>query len=278
MSALRESYFYKKGIDLELDRAFSEYKRTRVWAGDAWTQVLSANEKDRMVKYWKKERTLPKKLSFPEVQKLIDFSRRIVEHRKLGKKEDARIRKVMSRTRLSNATKSREAEAIITQSFKNEGVRIRSKMNQEKMKSKRLKKAQSYQKMLNEATPITKKKSRKRHKLPKNALKEANRIRKEKSRKKLRIAAESGESKAIKKLATQKEENRIRSKNYRKRKLQEQAARREGNRSRKEKSRERLLNAVERGDIEAVKKREAQKEANRIRSEDYRKRKREKKQ
>ena len=279
MSTFRESYFYVKGLDLELDRAYSEYKRTRVFAGDAWTHVLSANEKDCMVKYWKKERTLPKKLSVHEVKKLIDFSRKIVEHRKLVKKEDARIRKVMSRTRLSNAAKSREADTIKTQMFKKEGIRIKSKTNR---KRKQIRKAKEGAKKIpesaiNEANRIRKKKSQKRR-VTKIALKEANRIRKEKSRKRLRIAAEIGECKAVKKLAAQKEKNRIRSKNYRKRKQEDQAARRKVNRSRKEKSRQRLLNAVERGDIAAVKKREAQKEANRIRSQDYRKRKREQKQ
>ena len=80
-----------------------------------------------------------------------------------------------------------------------------------------------------------------------------------------------------KKIAAQKEANRIRTKNYRKRKQKEQSARKELNKIWKQNSRQRLLNAARRGDTEAIKKREALKEANRIRSREYRKRKRENK-
>ena len=133
-----------------------------------------------MVNAWKKERTLPNKLYVHEVKMLIDFCRRIVEQRKLVRKEDARIRKITSRKRLRNGAE-REG-AIKKQIIKKKGIIIRSKKSGERKQGK---------KQIKKARKRTKK-------LTKNALKEANRIRKHNSRKRLRIAADSGESEAKK--------------------------------------------------------------------------------
>ena len=180
MSDLKENAFYRKGVDVNLDLAYSVYKRTRIQAGDAWTQALSSNEKELMVNAWRKERTLP--LYVHEVKMLTDFCRRIIEQRKLARTEDARIRKSTSRKRLNKGAEHGGAERIKHIVMKT-GSMISSKKSQErKQGNMQIKKARKGMK-----------------KLTKNDLKKANRIRKQKSRKRLRIAAECGQSEAKKK-------------------------------------------------------------------------------
>lgn len=128
MSDLKENAFYRKGVDVNLDLAYSVYKRTRIQAGDAWTQALSSYEKELMVNAWRKERTLP--LYVHEVKMLTDFCRRIVEQRKLARTEDARIRKSTSRKRLSKGAEHGGAERI-KHIVKKTGSMISSKKSQE---------------------------------------------------------------------------------------------------------------------------------------------------
>ena len=69
MSATCEDVVYKKGSDVELDSLFSQYQQSRIWAGEALTKVLGAEELDQFVDLWKCERT--RRLRVHEVKKLV---------------------------------------------------------------------------------------------------------------------------------------------------------------------------------------------------------------
>ena len=69
MNAVSENVLYKKGDDMKLDLLYSQYRKSRIQAGDAWRKVLTEKESDIFVGIWKKERTC--KLRVQEVQKLM---------------------------------------------------------------------------------------------------------------------------------------------------------------------------------------------------------------
>ena len=68
MSELISSRLYKPGVDEELDRKLSRYRKLRIWHGEAYTNSLTENEVDIMVKLWRKEKRTPWKLLTSEVE------------------------------------------------------------------------------------------------------------------------------------------------------------------------------------------------------------------
>ena len=71
MNAVCENELYKKGDDMKLDLLYSQYRKSRIQAGDAWRKVLTEENADTdiFVSIWKKERTC--KLRVQEVKKLM---------------------------------------------------------------------------------------------------------------------------------------------------------------------------------------------------------------
>ena len=106
MCGLQKPAFYGKGQDINLDTAFSRYKRMRLWAGGALTEALTANEIDTLLILWKKETISPRKLSVEDVQKLVDFSDVIRSCRKRIKREKSRRRMAKARAKLRKQSKS----------------------------------------------------------------------------------------------------------------------------------------------------------------------------
>ena len=68
MSKLISSGLYKPGIDEELDRKLSRYRKLRIWHAEAYTKALTDSEVDIMVKLWRKEQRTPWKLLTSEVE------------------------------------------------------------------------------------------------------------------------------------------------------------------------------------------------------------------
>ena len=99
MDGLRKPVLYRKGEDINLDIAFSRYKRMRLWAGGALTEALTQNEIDTLVKLWKKAKLSPRKLCVEDVQKLVDLSDLIRFTRSRIKREKSRRRMEKARAK-----------------------------------------------------------------------------------------------------------------------------------------------------------------------------------
>ena len=92
MSSSEKRVRYQKGVNLELDEKFQEYKKKRLFQGNSYIYALSQKEIDLMIKLCKRERTRPRRLSFDDVSKLVDFTARIEECRNCQKREKTRLR------------------------------------------------------------------------------------------------------------------------------------------------------------------------------------------
>ena len=71
MSELNSSGLYKLGVDEELDRKLSRYRKLRIWHGEAYAKSLTESEVDIMVKLWRKQQRTPWKLRTSEVETLM---------------------------------------------------------------------------------------------------------------------------------------------------------------------------------------------------------------
>ena len=92
MFGLRKEALYIKGKDPNLDKAYSRYKRMRLWAGDAINVALTEKEAKTLLTLWRKEKYLPRKLLVKDVQKLVEFADHIRVYRGRLKTEMARRR------------------------------------------------------------------------------------------------------------------------------------------------------------------------------------------
>ena len=111
MDESRKAVLYRKGQDIHLDKAFSRYKRMRLWSGGALTMALTENEIDTLVELWKKAKFSPRKLSVDDVQKLVDFADHITSCRRRIKAEKTRRRMEKSRAKSRRAARSGKAGA-----------------------------------------------------------------------------------------------------------------------------------------------------------------------
>ena len=50
MSATQSCDIYKKGINGDLDKKLSAYRKLRIWAGDAWRFALPEDEMEELLK------------------------------------------------------------------------------------------------------------------------------------------------------------------------------------------------------------------------------------
>ena len=111
MDESQKAVLYTKGQDIHLDKAFSRYKRMRLWSGGALTKALTENEIDNLVKLWKKAEISPRKLSVDDVQKLVDFTDHITSCRRRIKAEKSRRRMKKARAKSQKAARSGKAGA-----------------------------------------------------------------------------------------------------------------------------------------------------------------------
>ena len=71
MSSLTPNDLYKEGICKDLDKKLRDYKKMRIWQGDAITYELTDNEVDVLAKLWRKERNTPSKITVDEATTLV---------------------------------------------------------------------------------------------------------------------------------------------------------------------------------------------------------------
>ena len=105
MFELRKEALYIKGKGPNLDKAYSRYKRMRLWAGDAIDVALTEKEAKTLLRLWRKEKYLARKLLVKDVQKLVEFAGHIRVYRGRLKTEKARRRKERSRAKLRKVQK-----------------------------------------------------------------------------------------------------------------------------------------------------------------------------
>ena len=110
MSSSEKRVRYQKGVNLELDKKFQEYKKKRLFQGYSYIHALSQKEIDLLIKLWKIERTRPGRLSFDDVSKLVDFTARIEECRKCKKREQTRLRVERSREKREVTKKNKDTK------------------------------------------------------------------------------------------------------------------------------------------------------------------------
>ena len=111
MSSSEKRVRYQKGVNLELDKKFQEYKKKRLFQGySIYIYALSQKEVDLMIKVWKRERTKPNRLSFDDVSKLVEFTARIEECRNCQKREKTRQRVERSREKRAVTKKNKDTK------------------------------------------------------------------------------------------------------------------------------------------------------------------------
>ena len=110
MDGLQKPVLYREGEDINLDTAFSKYKRMRLWAGGALTEALTQNEIDTLVKLWKKAKLSPRKLYVEDVQKLVELSDLIRSCRRRNKREKSRRRMEKARAKIRKEGKCQGEE------------------------------------------------------------------------------------------------------------------------------------------------------------------------
>ena len=110
MSSSEKRVRYQKGVNLELDKKFQEYKKKRLFQGYSYIYALSQKEIDLLIKLWKIERTRPRRLSFDDVSKLVDFTARIEECRNCQKREQTRLRVERSRGKREVTKKNKDTK------------------------------------------------------------------------------------------------------------------------------------------------------------------------
>ena len=110
MSSSEKRVRYQKGVNLELDEKFQEYKKKRLFQGYSYMYALSQKEVDLMIKLWKRERTKPNRLSFNDVSKLVEFTARIEECRNCQKREKTRQRVERSREKRAVTKKNKDTK------------------------------------------------------------------------------------------------------------------------------------------------------------------------
>ena len=102
---------YRKGLDIKLDKAFSRYKRMRLWSGGALTVSFTDKEIDILTDLWRKAKISPRKLYVDEVQKLVDFAEQIRLCRRRMRREESRRRMEKSRAK-SKAARSGKVDQM----------------------------------------------------------------------------------------------------------------------------------------------------------------------
>ena len=81
MNASNET-IYRKGEDANLDKAYSRYKRMRLWSDGAVNEALTQQEANTLLKLWKKEKFKPRMLSLEDIQNLVNFASHILKRNK----------------------------------------------------------------------------------------------------------------------------------------------------------------------------------------------------
>ena len=112
MSDWRTHQRYRKGELETLDKKWENYKKKRIFVGDAWNKALKKQEIDSLGDIWKAERVKPWKLTFGEVSTYVELSEKIIEYRRNVKREAARIRKMRSRDKMIALAKEGDKKAM----------------------------------------------------------------------------------------------------------------------------------------------------------------------
>ena len=90
MSVQKCSKLYREGLNPALDEKLVDYRKKRPFAGDAFLNVLTETEIDKMGKLCWKEKSTPFLMTVIEVSTLLEMVARITAWRKSMKSEKAR--------------------------------------------------------------------------------------------------------------------------------------------------------------------------------------------
>ena len=102
---------YKKGRDPILDKRYMQYKKLKIFAGDAVNEALSDKEGDMLVTLWCKENVKPWRMTTQEIKQIVEFSERVIFWRKNRRREKTRIRVVRLRKKVRNAANNGDVGA-----------------------------------------------------------------------------------------------------------------------------------------------------------------------